>query len=1022
MVVQSLSKGLGVRSKNSETKSSSRAVAASGTAANRSTGRPSAGGTRSGAPSSALRSRPPRADSSAKRPAVKTAVKPSSGAAKASAAKSSSRGAAVSASKAAGRSTTRSAVGTSAGKVSRSAARPVAKPVKPAAQSKSKVVSKTSLKLPKVAAKAAPAKKPVSAKAHAANDAKSSRPKSASPARSVKEAIVPAAKAATRHVTKAPASPKSEAPKAAVALKASPVAVAHPVARNKAAEPVKAAPEKAVAGKAVPERSVADKAAALKPASGKAVVAKPVVGKAPAGKPVPGKANAGKAAAEPVVVAKGVADKAEKAGADKAKAPAAKAARGAAAKKPGKPAAPAVEEDLLADDAETFDDESEGGDTEAEVVDEVPEVVVVAPVKPKRGNRAKEKQLRKEFGGRPGLTEADREATRNKLKQLIKLGKERGFLTYAEINDHLPEDVIDAEAIESIISTFNDMGIAVYDQAPDAETLLMNDNTPVATTDDDAEEEAEAALSTVDSEFGRTTDPVRMYMREMDSVELLTREGEIEIAKRIEDGLKHMVQAISACPTTIHEILTAAEKIKGGQMRIDEVVDGLVDPNAAEEDFRAAPVPATAPDADFNDDEDEDGDAAAGAASARLEELKTAALEKFDHIFKLFEKMKHAYEKEGYKSRPYLKAQTEIQDELMTIRFTAKMVEKLADTLRAQVEEVRSLERAIGDICVNKVGLSREFFISSFPGNETNLRWSEKLAASNPPYGDVLRRNIPAIQDLQQKLIDLQARVVLPLADLKEINKQMATGEAKARKAKREMTEANLRLVISIAKKYTNRGLQFLDLIQEGNIGLMKAVDKFEYRRGYKFSTYATWWIRQAITRSIADQARTIRIPVHMIETINKMNRISRQILQETGNEPDPQTLSTRMEMPEDKIRKILKIAKEPISMETPIGDDDDSHLGDFIEDTATLAPADAALHGSMRDVVKEVLDSLTPREAKVLRMRFGIEMSTDHTLEEVGKQFDVTRERIRQIEAKALRKLRHPSRADKLKSFLEGQ
>jgi len=384
--------------------------------------------------------------------------------------------------------------------------------------------------------------------------------------------------------------------------------------------------------------------------------------------------------------------------------------------------------------------------------------------------------------------------------------------------------------------------------------------------------------------------------------------------------------------------------------------------------------------------------------------------------------MKVAYEKEGYKSKSYLKAQHEIQNELMSIRFTAKMVEKLCDTLREQVEEVRSLERSIGDTCVNKVGMPREQFVSSFPGNETNLRWSEKLAASNPPYAEVLRRNIPAIQDMQQKLIDLQARVVLPLSDLKEINKRMATGEAKARKAKREMTEANLRLVISIAKKYTNRGLQFLDLIQEGNIGLMKAVDKFEYRRGYKFSTYATWWIRQAITRSIADQARTIRIPVHMIETINKMNRISRQILQETGQEPDPATLAARMEMPEDKIRKILKIAKEPISMETPIGDDDDSHLGDFIEDTATLAPADAALHGSMRDVVKEVLDSLTPREAKVLRMRFGVEMSTDHTLEEVGKQFDVTRERIRQIEAKALRKLRHPSRADKLKSFLEGQ
>jgi RNA polymerase primary sigma factor len=671
------------------------------------------------------------------------------------------------------------------------------------------------------------------------------------------------------------------------------------------------------------------------------------------------------------------------------------------------------------DDDDLVGDEASEGFEDAEIDIPEPPAPVAAPAKGKRGARAKEKALLREFGGKQGLTEEDRENTRNKLKQLIRLGKERGFLTYVEINDHLPDDVIDAEAIESIISTFSDMGISVYDQAPDAESLLISDAPAVVASDDDAEEEAEAALSTVDSEFGRTTDPVRMYMREMGSVELLTREGEIEIAKRIEEGLKHMVQAISACPTTIHEILSHAEKIGGGTMRIDEVVDGLIDPDAEEEeDYRPGPPAAAAGD----DADEEDENAAAAAGTARLEELKATALGKFEHVSKWFDKMKVAYEKEGYKSKSYLKAQTEIQDELMTIRFTAKMVERLCDTLRNQVEEVRSLERAIGDICVNKVGMPREQFIGSFPGNETNLKWSEKLVAGNPPYADVLGRNIPAIQDLQQKLIDLQARVVLPLPDLKEINKRMATGEAKARKAKREMTEANLRLVISIAKKYTNRGLQFLDLIQEGNIGLMKAVDKFEYRRGYKFSTYATWWIRQAITRSIADQARTIRIPVHMIETINKMNRISRQILQETGLEPDPQTLAERMEMPEDKIRKILKIAKEPISMETPIGDDDDSHLGDFIEDTTTLAPADAALHGSMRDVVKEVLDSLTPREAKVLRMRFGIEMSTDHTLEEVGKQFDVTRERIRQIEAKALRKLRHPSRADKLKSFLEGQ
>ncbi|MEN9316426.1 MAG: polymerase sigma factor RpoD, partial [Pseudomonadota bacterium] len=690
------------------------------------------------------------------------------------------------------------------------------------------------------------------------------------------------------------------------------------------------------------------------------------------------------------------------------------AKRGPKGKKVAKPTSEFEDDMGGGDDMASFD----VGDVEAEgELETIPEIPAPVPIKAKRGARAKEKALLKEFGGKQGMTEENREATRNKLKQLIKLGKERGFLTHSEISDHLPDDVIDAEAIENIINTFNDMGIKVYDQAPDAETLLITDNTPVATSDEDAEEEAEAALSTVDSEFGRTTDPVRMYMREMGSVELLTREGEIEIAKRIEDGLKHMVMAISACPTTIDEILAHAQKIAAGSMRIDEVVDGLIDPNAEETIVR--PAAAVNPEGDAEEEEVVDP---AAAGTARLEELKANALVKFEAIAGSAERMKVAHEKDGYKSRAYVKAQTEIQDELVTIRFTAKMVERLCDTLRDQVEQVRSLERAIGDICVNRVGMPREQFIGTFPGNETNLKWAEKIAASGVGYADVLRRNMPAIQDLQQKLIDLQARVVLPLPDLKEINKQMATGEAKARKAKREMTEANLRLVISIAKKYTNRGLQFLDLIQEGNIGLMKAVDKFEYRRGYKFSTYATWWIRQAITRSIADQARTIRIPVHMIETINKMNRISRQILQETGLEPDPQTLAIKMEMPEDKIRKILKIAKEPISMETPIGDDDDSHLGDFIEDTATLAPADAALHGSMRDVVKEVLDSLTPREAKVLRMRFGIEMSTDHTLEEVGKQFDVTRERIRQIEAKALRKLRHPSRADKLKSFLEGQ
>jgi RNA polymerase primary sigma factor len=637
---------------------------------------------------------------------------------------------------------------------------------------------------------------------------------------------------------------------------------------------------------------------------------------------------------------------------------------------------------------------------------------------------AKEAPTKQKAGrgkGRAALTPApqaqplDLETRRTRLKNLIALGKERGFLTYAEVNDHLPDDMVDAEQIESIISTFNDMGIQVFDEAPAAEDLLMTEGTPPAVADEDIEEEAEQALSTVESEFGRTTDPVRMYMREMGSVELLTREGEIEIAKRIEDGLKHMVQAISACPTTIAEMLDMAAKVARDEMRIDELVDGLIDPNAAED------IEALAENEELAVEEDEtEEDGEGGAVSASLLQLKADALERFTTIHGLFVKMQNVLVKKGPREKAYLKAQQQISGELMNIRFTARIIERLCDSVRHMVEDVRNHERKILELCVKKGNMPRPHFIKVFPGNETNLEWLKHEVTGGKPYASTLMRAAPAIIEEQQKLIDLQNHIGIPLKDLKDINKQMSTGEAKARRAKREMTEANLRLVISIAKKYTNRGLQFLDLIQEGNIGLMKAVDKFEYRRGYKFSTYATWWIRQAITRSIADQARTIRIPVHMIETINKMNRISRQILQETGQEPDPATLAIKMEMPEEKIRKILKISKEPISMETPIGDDDDSHLGDFIEDAATLAPAEAAVYASLRDVTKEILDTLTPREAKVLRMRFGIEMNTDHTLEEVGKQFDVTRERIRQIEAKALRKLRHPSRSEKLRSFLD--
>ncbi|MDI1258939.1 RNA polymerase sigma factor RpoD [Aquabacterium sp.] len=716
----------------------------------------------------------------------------------------------------------------------------------------------------------------------------------------------------------------------------------------------------------------------------------------------------------------------------KTRVPKAEAAEGAAASEPKKrgrkpkvvaDAAPAAT--AKKDPKKAAFEEEDIGDIEAELEGE-PEVVEAASegtddkqpkAKPLRMkvSRAKERALMREFGiDETALSEEEVAKRRQELKTLIKMGKTRGFLTHQEINDHLPEKLIEAEILEAIISMLNDMGVAVYEQAPDAATLLLASATTTTATEEEAEEEAEAALSTVDSEFGRTTDPVRMYMREMGTVELLTREGEIEIAKRIEGGLQAMMLAISASPTTIAEILSLSDKIRSGEMKISEVVDGFVsageaDDYVAEEDFD-----------EFDEEDDDDGNGGSKALTKKLEELKNQALERFDTLRSNFEKMAKAFEKDGYKSSPYNKAQEGISQGLMTVRFTVKTIERLCDLLRSQVDDVRRYERELRKIVVDKCGLPQEHFIKSFPPNILNLKWAEKEIATGKPYAAIMQRNLPAIQELQQKLIDLQGKAVVPIDDLKTINKRMNEGEKASRDAKKEMIEANLRLVISIAKKYTNRGLQFLDLIQEGNIGLMKAVDKFEYRRGYKFSTYATWWIRQAITRSIADQARTIRIPVHMIETINKMNRISRQHLQEFGFEPDAPTLAAKMEMPEDKVRKIMKIAKEPISMETPIGDDDDSHLGDFIEDTNNTAPIEAAMQAGLRDVVKDILDSLTPREAKVLRMRFGIEMSTDHTLEEVGKQFDVTRERIRQIEAKAIRKLKHPSRSDKLRTYLD--
>jgi RNA polymerase primary sigma factor len=804
-------------------------------------------------------------------------------------------------------------------------------------------------------------------------------------------------------------------------------------AQKKSAKPSK------TAAKPVAKNAIKPTAAAAKKPALKVVKAAPKAAAKPATKApsVP----ASKASSKPATPAKAAPKAAVKPAAKAAKASTAKlsaeelkksakaAAEEAAKKKPGRPAKAAAAESEAppkagakrgrkpkagSDKPELEEDDL--SDIEAEFAEE-PVAETAEKAKPLRMkiSKAKERALMKEFGlDETVLTEEEMLKRRQRLKTLIKLGKTRGYLTHSEITDHLPEKLVEAETLEVVVSMLNDMGVAVYEQTPDAETLLLTNTGPTAATEEEAEEEAEAALSTVDSEFGRTTDPVRMYMREMGSVELLTREGEIEIAKRIEGGLMAMMEAISASPATIAEILRMAAEIREGKVVISTVVDGFSNPNeaddyVAEEDFD-----------EFDADDDDDGNGGSKALTKKLEELKTQALERFDRIASLFEKMHKIYDKEGYGTPGYMKAQQALSEELMTIRFTAKTIEKLCDMVRGQVDDVRRKERELRRIIVDKCGMPQDQFIKDFPPNLLNLKWVEKQAAAGKPYSAVLGRNVPAIQELQQKLTDLQSQVVVPLGELKEINKRMNEGERASRDAKKEMIEANLRLVISIAKKYTNRGLQFLDLIQEGNIGLMKAVDKFEYRRGYKFSTYATWWIRQAITRSIADQARTIRIPVHMIETINKMNRISRQHLQEFGFEPDASILAAKMEIPEDKIRKIMKIAKEPISMETPIGDDDDSHLGDFIEDTNNVAPVEAAMQAGLRDVVKDILDSLTPREAKVLRMRFGIEMSTDHTLEEVGKQFDVTRERIRQIEAKALRKLKHPSRSDKLRSFID--